>query len=76
MNPQELMSMLSLQVNSHVLQADVPNLLAQGELLALLVVLLQIPSSILATHAHVLENQITGYWLQVCLGPIFYGEIY
>lgn len=46
MNPQELlmMSMLSLQINSHVLQADVPNLLAQDELLALLVVLLQIPS--------------------------------
>lgn len=45
MNPQELlMAMLSLQINSHVLQADVPNLLAQDELLALLVVLLQIPS--------------------------------
>lgn len=45
MNPQGLLTvMLSLQINSHVLQADVPSLLTQALLLALLVVLLQIPS--------------------------------
>lgn len=44
-NPQGLlMAMLSLQINPHVLQADVPNLLAQAGLLTLLVVLLQTPS--------------------------------
>jgi len=45
MNPQGLfMTVLHLQMNSYDLQADVPNLLAQAVLLALLVVLSQIPS--------------------------------
>lgn len=45
MNPQGLlMAMLSPQISSCVLQADVPNLLAQAGPLVLLVVLLQIQS--------------------------------